>query len=348
MPGRFQEFLRRAHQVLGPRADPLGVAQQHERPGRKHIHKEFHAVDEYRCEGFHPIDDEPLGHTVEDFGGLRMRRCQRPGARTDLWGEQEFARRMQCDSAHMLARPLIGYGEVADLLDRVAPELDTDRMLGGRGEDIEDAPAHGELAASLDEIDAGVSAQDELGHHLIDVDLLALLEDQRLEVGEAADKRLEHRSHGRADHPQGIAGLRMGKPAQDGDTATRGVSRRAQPLVRQCLPRREDDRAAGTELVLYGIGDVLGLASSRRHDEHTTLLGHLPGDRSDKCGSHLRDSRDVDAIHAADSTVNGLGDARDAAECPREARERHSPDARSIPARSCSAKSGSPTRKSVT
>ena len=46
-----------------------------------------------------------------------------------------------------LEAPLVGDLEPADLLDGVAPELDPQRVLLGRREDVEDAAAHGELAA---------------------------------------------------------------------------------------------------------------------------------------------------------------------------------------------------------
>ena len=49
----------------------------------------------------------------------------------------------------------------ADLLDLVAPELDPQRVLLGRREDVEDAAAHRELAAPLDQVDPGVAELDE-------------------------------------------------------------------------------------------------------------------------------------------------------------------------------------------
>ena len=116
----------------------------------------------------------------------------------------------------------------------------------------------------------------------------------------------------------------------------------------QRLPGGEDDGASGTELVLDGIGDVLGFTRGRGDDEDATPLGGIRGDRTDKRGADLRDRGDVGAIHSAEGTLDRLGDARDAAECPREARERHAPAARSIAARNCSAKSGRPTSRSVT
>jgi len=140
----------------------------------------------------------------------------------------------------------------------------------------------------------------------------------------------------------------MRDPTQHGDTAASGVRRRAQALVRERLPRGEDHRAAGSELILHRIGDVLGLPHGRGDDEDAPLGRDLCGNRAHEGRTCLRDCCDVNAVHAADGTLDSLGDPGDVSECPSQAREGHAPDARSMPARNSSAKSGRPTRKSVT
>ena len=77
-------------------------------------------------------------------------------------GEQQLAARRRPEAVlGDLEGALVGDLEPAHLLDRVAPELDADRVLLGRREDVEDAAAHGELAAPLDEVGAGVGGRDE-------------------------------------------------------------------------------------------------------------------------------------------------------------------------------------------
>ena len=154
VPGGLEELQRGAHEVLGARADPLGIAQEHEGSRGEHVDEEFHALGKDGREGFHPIDDEALGHSVEDLRRPRMRRREDPGPCAHLGGEQQLACGVERDPAHVMARSLVGHREVADLLDRVAPQLDAHRVLGGRGEDVEDAAAHGELAPALDQVDA--------------------------------------------------------------------------------------------------------------------------------------------------------------------------------------------------
>ena len=77
-------------------------------------------------------------------------------------GEQQLAagRRPQAVLGD-LEGALVGDLEPADLLDRVAPELQAQRVLLGGREDVEDAAAHGELAAALDEVGAGVGGRRE-------------------------------------------------------------------------------------------------------------------------------------------------------------------------------------------
>ena len=120
-----------------------------------------------------------------------MRGREGSGPCTHLGGEQQFARGMELDPADVVPRSLIGHREVADLLDRVAPELDAHRVLGGGGKDVEDASAHGELTPAFDQVDAGVATQHKVGHDRVHVDLDTLVEDQRFEVGETADEGLQ-------------------------------------------------------------------------------------------------------------------------------------------------------------
>ena len=100
-------------------------------------------------------------------------------------GEQQLAARRRPQAVlGDLEAALVGDLEPADLLDRVAPELDPQRVLLGRREDVEDAAAHGELAAPLDQVGAGVGRGREVLDDLLEGRLVAGLERDRLEVAE--------------------------------------------------------------------------------------------------------------------------------------------------------------------
>ena len=84
------------------------------------------------------------------------------GPLADGVGEEQLAagRRPQAVLGDLEAA-LVGHLEPADLLDRVTPELDPDRVLLGRREDVEDPAADGELAAALDEVGPRVGGRGE-------------------------------------------------------------------------------------------------------------------------------------------------------------------------------------------
>ena len=69
----------------------------------------------------------------------------------------EFGRRRQLDPLGLAQRALGEGREPAHRLDLVAEELDPHGALLGRAEDVEDAAAHGELAALLDLLDPVVA-----------------------------------------------------------------------------------------------------------------------------------------------------------------------------------------------
>ena len=87
------------------------------------------------------------------------------GPGPDVVGQQQFTARHRDHrvDVDLGDRALIGDGEHPHLGDLVAPELDADRVLGGRREDVEDAAAHRELAALADHVDAGVGQLDQPG-----------------------------------------------------------------------------------------------------------------------------------------------------------------------------------------
>ncbi len=112
--------------------------------------------------------------------------ARRRGPRADGIGEQQLAARRRPQAVlGDLEAALVGDLEPADLLDRVAPELDPERVLLGGREDVEDAAAHGELAAPLDEVGAGVGRRGQRLDDLLERDVVAGLERDRRQVAQA-------------------------------------------------------------------------------------------------------------------------------------------------------------------
>ena len=207
------------------------------------------SVDEHRRQRLHALHRDALGELVEQVGQAGMLGGQRLGPRPDLRGQQQLAagRRPQA-VGRGLQGALVGDLEVADLLDRVAPELDPQRVLLGRREDVEDAAADRELAALLDQLDPGVAGGDQ------PVDDLVQVGRPRRPAARPAPGRRGPPTCGCSTARTGatttVSGpdlgspvVRVGQPAQHGQPPPDGVGARREPLVRQRLPGREVGRA---------------------------------------------------------------------------------------------------------
>ena len=124
---------------------------------------------------------------------------------------------------HRLDGALVGDRERADLLDLVAPELHPHRVLLGRREDVDEPAAHGELAALLHQVDAGVRRVRETAYDVVDGDGVARGELDRLEVTEPADLRLQDRADRRDHHPEPARSRRRCRGGAAGGAPRDGV-----------------------------------------------------------------------------------------------------------------------------
>ena len=150
---------RGAHQVGRPGAHPLGIADHDVGPGRQLVAAP--AAGRRPATGASasmPSTASPrlIGSSSSPSSGCSVEQLGRP--RLHLGGQQQLpAGRRPQPVLGDLERALVGDLEVADLLDLVAPELHPQRVLLGRREDVEDAAAHREVAAPLDQLEPGRS-----------------------------------------------------------------------------------------------------------------------------------------------------------------------------------------------
>lgn len=192
-----------------------------------------------------------------------MRLTELGGATAYVVGEQQLTAGRGPEPRHRLEGALVGDGEGADLLDVVAPELHTERVLLGGREDVDDATAHRELSAPLDHVDAGVRRLGQAADHVLHGPGLARRQLDRLDVGQAGDLRLEQAADRRDDDLQrtvGGVGAGVAQPAQHREAPSDGVAARAQPLVREGLPARVVGHRVGVDEVTQLLDQVLGLA----------------------------------------------------------------------------------------
>ncbi|CAM5275515.1 hypothetical protein SGRIM128S_04483 [Streptomyces griseomycini] len=299
-PGGLQELLARRHQVGGPRAHPLRVAHDGHGALGQHVEQQLHVVDQDRREGLHALHGDPLGDLAEQFAELGVGLGEGTRACPYVLGEQQLtARRRPQAVLGDLQGPLVGDLEVADLLDVVAPELDPQRVFLGGREHVEDAAAHRELAALLDQLHARVRGGGERLDDLVQVGALPGPQGDGLQIAQPFDLRLEYGAHGRHDDGDraglGVVGAGVGQAAQHGQAAADGVAAGAEPLVRQRLPRRVLHDPLRRDQGAQRRGQVLRLASRRRHRQDGAA--RVPGQGGDREGAGRGRADQVD-VHA--------------------------------------------------
>ena len=198
-PAGAEELLAGGDQVVRAGAHALRVEDEHVGLARQQLDEHLHLVDEHRRQRLHPLDGDALGELVGDLAQLRVVLPELGGARPDLVGQEQLAARRRPETLDRLEGALVGDREGPDLVDLVAEELHAERVLLGRREDVDDAAAHGELAALLDEVDAGVRRAREPAYDVLELHLVTGGQLDRREVGQPLHLWLEHRAH-RGDH----------------------------------------------------------------------------------------------------------------------------------------------------
>jgi hypothetical protein len=110
----------------------------------------------------------------------------------------------------------------------------------GRREHVEDAAAHGELAALLDKIGAVVCRGRKGLDDLLEGGGVAGAQGHGLEVAQTLGDRLQDRPDRGDDHPQRavgrVVGVRVRQPTQHGQPGADGVGARGKTFVRKGFP----------------------------------------------------------------------------------------------------------------
>ena len=303
-PGRLQEFTAGLDQVSGPGAHLFRVAQQHGRALGQLFDQEavgpIFRGPQHRQERLHPVDGDALGQLGQHLGDtaadggfpcrpLRGRlRDQFGGPGPHVVGEQQFAAR------HRDQRLDLDFGDGALIGDRehphfgdlVTPELDTHRVLGRRGENIENPAADGELSAPADHIHPGICQLNQPGNDFVEADLLTDPQGHRFLMAQPRRHWLQQRARRGHHHPQrrpqpGVVGI--DQPAQHHQASADGVDAGREPLVRQGFPRREDGHRTAENAAQFS-GEVVGFAPGGGDHQQGTLLRQRTGHEQPRTG----------------------------------------------------------------
>ncbi len=174
-PGRLQELLRGADELLGPAPDPLGVADEHRRPGRAGG-RVSRSISPARtgANASMPSTGVPSASWSSTSASAGCSSASsRARSRTSAVSSSSRQGGANSPSVRRLQRALVGHLEPADLLDRVAPELQPQRVLLGRREHVEQPAAHRDLAPLLHHVDPVVAVVDEVGDDPVEVGVVA-------------------------------------------------------------------------------------------------------------------------------------------------------------------------------
>ena len=263
------------------------------------VEEEFHPFRQHRRERLHALDGYPFGDLAEHvgeawvIGGKLLRLLPHRRGQQQLTAGRRPQPGRRDGQAALVCSP-----EAADFLDRVAPELDPQRVLFCGREHVQDAAPHGDLAAVLHQVRASVPDLDQPGHGGLEVGGLPGTQLDGLQVTEPGDHRLEQASH-RGHHRGERAGLRAGRvrvsePAQHREPLAGGVGTRGEPFMRQRLPGREVGDGLGRKQRAEGIAEFFGLTRSRSHREDEPLRLSRGGGESR--GEKRAESRRCDEV----------------------------------------------------
>ena len=201
---------------------------------REEVAQHRQAVVDQRHSLFHPLEGQALGQPLQQGRVLAPVEGQgEVGPPANLVRDDQLAARIHLHPLDLAGRELGGGGELPKGFDCVAEVVEPDRPPRGRGEQVDDPAAHGELAAVLDHVDPRVPRRHQpLGQHIRRKGRFCL-QDKGFEVSERGDQTLDGRQHGRRhDH-------RARRPAKEvrgcgpGPGHLRG---RADSLVGEGLP----------------------------------------------------------------------------------------------------------------
>ena len=316
-PGGVEELAVRLAQVARAARDALGREHGDRRILGEVVDDGHEPADERRRERLHALDGDALGELAEHPRDVRelVLHLPRPGAHGV--GEQQLSARGEVDGVDRLVEgALVGDAEGADLVDLVAEEVDAQRVRRFGREHVEDAAAHGELAAPGDHVDALVGELDEPRGDAIEVVAAAAggEADARGPV-EARDERLQGGAHRGEEHERGLVlGLARRIPplpqrAHRGEPLAGGVGARAEALVWESLPGGEVDDARLREERGEVDGVLLGLAARRGDREHERRMAESGGALLDQPG----EQRGAQAVDEGEVGV-ALGTAEGARE----------------------------------
>ena len=262
------EVVLLGDEVECPVAHAPGFDEQDLRPVGQDVGEQLLVVDEPGQPALHAVEVDALGQTLPLFAAPRFGGDEAGGPLAHVVGRHQFAGGEDDDLVEVVGRALVVDAEARQAVDLIAPQVDADRGVGGRGEHVDDGAAAGELAAVFDEFLASVAELDELPAERVGIDLDAGPHDDRLGGGGAGAELLEQRSHAGDDH--GGASFGVAQAPEHVEALAHRLDARADALERQGLPTGELHDLAGRQELGEVVGELARHRARRAADDQRT------------------------------------------------------------------------------
>ncbi len=237
-------------------------------------------------------------------------------------GEQQLAARRQLHALDRLGqRSLVGDRERPELLDLVAEELDAHGVVGRGREHVEDAAAHRELAAAARPCRPG-RRRGRRGSTAMPGEVVARAAPATSSIGSSSARLSASGCSAARTEATMTSGCR--EPAAAQSCMRRracmrrpdGLGRRAEPLVRQRLPRGELEDLGVVEVRRDGRPHRLALAARRGDDEERRRQARPrrgAASRPASSGASMPAGAEKSAFRRASASAPSIVEARESA-----------------------------------
>ncbi len=258
-------------EVDRPVTHPARLDEQHLGAGRQHVREQLLGVHEPGQPALHAVEQGPFGEALPLLTAPRLGPDELGGPRPHVVGGDQLAGREDQRLGEIVDGALVVDAEAGQAIDLVTPQVDAYGGVAGRGEDVDDRPAAGELAAMLDELLAAVPEGDEPCDELVGVDDVGGVDGDRVRGRGFRPETLQQAAD--ASDDDGRPAIGVAQAPQQLEPLAHRLDRRADPLERQGLPRREDGDLAGGQELLEVVGELGGHRRRRRGDDQRTASG---------------------------------------------------------------------------
>ena len=197
---RLGEVVLLGEQVDGPITHPPRLDEHDLGRIREHVGEQPLAIGEPRQPALHAVEQQALAEALPLLAAPRLGAHQLRGPGPHLVGGEQLAGREDARLGEVAGRALVAGAEARQAVDLVAPQVDADRLVAGRREDVDDRAPAGELATMLDELLAAVAELGEPSDELVGIDDVVRMHADRIDRGGVGAQPLQQRPDTGDDH----------------------------------------------------------------------------------------------------------------------------------------------------